>query len=292
MSKPILESHIASGISTPIRLQDYGVGIFNTVNSKSSLKKHIKKGLIQVNDTTVTTATFIKNDDKIELYSSDEKTTQKKLVLKLEVLFEDDFLAIIYKPPGILVSGNKFKTIDNALTQNLAISNQLDSTRPRPVHRLDYPTSGLLLIGKTVNSIVTLNKLFEQKEVSKTYYAVTMGNMPPSGIIDTTIDNKASYTVFDVKSTVESPRFKFLNLVKLTPKTGRKHQLRIHMSNMGNPILGDQKYGDTNTVLKGKGLYLHAYSLEFTHPITEEKLSIKTECPKKFKKIFPNFELI
>ena len=77
-----------------------------------------------------------------------------------------------------------------------------------------------------------------------------------------------------------------MNLLKLTPKTGRRHQLRKHMSAIGNPILGDVDYGVEGLILKGKGLYLHAFSLEFEHPVTKEKMYFEKELPKKFKKLF------
>ena len=86
--------------------------------------------------------------------------------------------------------------------------------------------------------------------------------------------------------TVPSERFDTLNLVKLHPKTGRRHQLRKHLLGLGNPILGDNEYYLEGFLLKGKGLYLHAYSLEFTHPFTNEIIHLTDELPEKFGKIF------
>jgi 23S rRNA pseudouridine1911/1915/1917 synthase len=79
-------------------------------------------------------------------------------------------------------------------------------------------------------------------------------------------------------------------LVQLEPETGRRHQLRKHLSSNGNPILGDPTYGFENLILKGKGLYLHAYSLQFIHPFTNEKVHLKDEFPQRFKKIFASIE--
>jgi len=86
---------------------------------------------------------------------------------------------------------------------------------------------------------------------------------------------------------IASPRFGFLNLVTLQPETGRKHQIRKHLSEMGNPILGDRLYGKETKILKGKGLYLHASNLAFVHPITKENLRVSATVPKKFLKLFP-----
>lgn len=285
----LVETHIAKKLENPIRFQEYGVGIFDTNPTKSGIKKAIKKGLIFIDENLATTSKYISGGEKIELYQSEKSSTFERLKLDLEVLFEDAYLAIIYKPAGILVSGNKFVTIANGLAQNLKKSNQFDAVKPQPIHRLDYPTSGLLLIGKTSNSITTLGKLFKEKKIQKTYFAVTIDKMKNKGSISSSIDNRESLTDYEVLESVKSERFEFLNLVKLSPKTGRKHQLRIHLLSIGNPILGDKEHYLENKILNGKGLYLHAASLDFTHPFTREKLTISKELPKKFTKIFPDF---
>ncbi|WP_435416020.1 RluA family pseudouridine synthase [Polaribacter aestuariivivens] len=281
-----VETHKVPELKNRIRLQEYAVGLFQTIPTKSGIKKAIKKGLILVNDETASTAKYIIGGEKIELYQSENTEVFTRLQLDLEVLFEDDYLAIIYKPAGILVSGNKFVTIANALTQNLQKSKQQDTVKPQPIHRLDYPTSGLLLIGKTSSAIIKLSALFKNKEINKTYFAITIGLMNSEGIINSPIDEKESITNYTVLQTVKSERFGFLNLVKLNPKTGRKHQLRKHLLAIGNPILGDKEYFLEGKVLNGKGLYLHASTLEFMHPFTKEKISISKELPKKFTKIF------
>ncbi|MFD2790135.1 Ribosomal large subunit pseudouridine synthase C [Arenibacter antarcticus] len=210
----------------------------------------------------------------------------KKLVFLLNVLFEDEHLAVIHKPAGILVSGNSFKTIANALGQNVQPSNLPDATKPQPVHRLDYATTGILLIGKTNSSIRALNKMFEDKKVEKTYFAVTIGEMNDHGQITSEIDGKKSQSNYSLSESVTSIRFGKLNLVALYPQTGRRHQLRKHLSRIDNPILGDTTYGIENLILRGKGLYLHAYSLSFIHPFTNKQVYIKDEFPQRFTKIF------
>ena len=129
------------------------------------LKKAIKKELVFIDGILATTSKFISGGEKIELFQSEESTNFNRLKLDLKVLFEDDYLAIIFKPAGILVSGNKFVTITNALAQNLQKSNQPDAVKPQPIHRLDYPTSGLLLVGKTSSAIIKLSELFKNKEI-------------------------------------------------------------------------------------------------------------------------------
>ncbi len=283
------ETHIVPKLENTIRFQEYAVGIFKIIPTKSGIKKAIKRKLIFINGNLASTSKYISGNEKIELFQPKDTTTFKKLELDIEVLFEDDYLAIVFKPSGILVSGNKFVTIANGLSKNLIKSTQYDAVKPQPVHRLDYPTSGVLLIGKTRSSINTLSKIFKNKEIKKTYFAITIGKMDAKGILNFNIDTKNAMTEYEVLKSEPSKRFEYLNLVKLKPKTGRKHQLRKHLYTISNPILGDKEYYLKNSILKGKGMYLHAYSLDFRHPITEEKIIVCKELPKKFKKIFPDF---
>ncbi len=273
-----------------MRLQEYGVGIFSTIPTKSGLKKALKKEYITVNGEVAGTATFITGGETITLSLPGETVTGKKLIFPLRILFEDEHLALVHKPAGIVVSGNSFKTIANALPQNLKRSELPDATTPQPVHRLDLATTGILLAGKTRAAIRALNKLFEDKEVEKIYYAVSIGEMEAQGSITADVDGKTSHTEYKVLESVASERFGSLNLVELRPQTGRRHQLRKHLAGLGNPILGDKEYGLEDLILKGKGLYLHAGSLKFTHPFTGETLHIKDGLPKKFNKIFPQPE--
>ncbi|WP_350290112.1 RluA family pseudouridine synthase [uncultured Croceitalea sp.] len=256
------------------------------VSTKSALKKALKKGYVTVNGKVASTATMLSGGEELVLAIPEKTSPNKKLVFPLTILFEDEHLTAILKPAGILVSGNTFKTIAAALPKNLKPSTLADATIPQPVHRLDYATTGILLVGKTSSAIRALNKLFEEKAITKTYFAVTIGNMLPNGEITSAIGGKQAQSSYAVDQTVPSERFGYLNLVKLTPKTGRRHQLRKHLLSIGSPILGDATYNHEHLILKGKGLYLHAYSLEFIHPFTKEEMHITAKLPEKFKRIF------
>jgi len=282
----LLESHTVPKQEKPIRLQEYGIGIFSTNPTRSGFKKAIKKGLVFVNGKRATTALFINGGECIELFK-EEASTKKQFIFPLEVIFEDEYLAIIFKPAGIVISGNSFATIANALEQNLKKSSHKDAILPRPVHRLDYPTSGLLLIGKTNSATIALTKLFEEKKIEKTYHAVTIGKMESSGEIDMPIDGKESKSNFTVLQTIPSEKYEYLNLVQLHPKTGRRHQLRKHLYQIGTPILGDKDYFIEGLISYGNGLYLHASQLEFIHPFSNQSMTFEKELPKKFKRIFP-----
>ena len=225
------EIHIVPQGIEPQRLQEYGVGIFIAANTKSALKKAIKKNYISINGQNASTADFIRGGETIELYIPKESTQKKQLIFPIDVLFEDEYLAVIRKPAGILVSGNGFMTIANALVQNLKPSNQVDATKPQPVHRLDYATTGALLVGKTSSSIRALNKLFENGQVEKTYYAINIGTLEESGTISAPIDDKKAITHFQVVDTAVSERFTQLNLLKLNLETGAQ------ASNQKAPLL-------------------------------------------------------
>ncbi|GAB5524824.1 MAG: RluA family pseudouridine synthase [Roseivirga sp.] len=243
-----------------------------------------------MNGEVATTATFITGGETIELTITQKPKALKRLIFTLDVLFEDEYLAVIHKPAGILVSGNGFKTIAHALPQNLRVSPLPDATQPQPVHRLDYATTGALLVGKTSSAIRALNDLFAKGAVGKVYYAIAIGEMPSEGGITSEIDGKPSESHYEVAERVESERFGRLNLVKLKPKTGRRHQLRKHLASIGNPILGDSTYGTEGMILKRKGLYLHAYSLQFVHPVSQQSIYLADDLPQRFRKIFPSLD--
>lgn len=194
---------------------------------------------------------------------------------------------MVNKAPGLTVSGNKFVTLANALPQNLQKSTVEDAVSPYPVHRLDYPTTGALLIGKTKSVITQLMRDFEEKRIQKTYLAIAIGKLPDEGEIKSDVDGKKAHSTYRVLVREDSPKFEQLNLVELTPCTGRRHQLRVHLHSLGCPILGDQQYYLEGKKLKGKGLYLHAWKLLFKHPIHSEELTLYAPLPKKYFKIFP-----
>ncbi len=287
-TKPtIIETHQVPELSAKQRLQDYAVGVFRTLPSRKGTKKAIKSGRICINGAQGFTGDWIRGGEELTLY--EPKISKKPSIdVPLTVLFEDDHLAIIHKPAGVLVSGNKRFTIENALSFNLKKSQEPDALlRPEPIHRLDYPTTGALLIGKTAKAVMLLNTLFEERKVEKTYLAVTIGAMDDKGVIEEPIDSKPSRSTFKKIASVPSERFEALNLLELVPHTGRRHQLRKHLSFLGNSILGDPLYSKEGLLLKGKGLYLHAYLLAFVHPVTHATIRIKAPIPKKFEKLFP-----
>lgn len=234
------------------------------------------------------TSDFLESGETIDLYRDDAQVNRPTIDLEIPIIYEDEYLAVVVKPAGIIVSGNKKWTLQNALSSNLKKSLEVDALPfPEPIHRLDYPTSGALLVGKTAGVTASLNRMFAERTIEKTYLAVAIGSMKQDGEICSDVDGKRSNTVYSVLKMLNSERFGFLNLLELTPETGRRHQLRKHLAEIGNPILGDRLYFNEGLILNGKGLYLHASSLLFSHPITGETIRATAPLPKKFLKLFP-----
>jgi len=285
-----LESHTVPKLDKPVRISDYLPGIFKAVSSKKGIKKAIEKKRVRVNGTYARTSKYLNGGEMIELIESKADLRKPTISLDLNVLYEDDYIAIIDKPAGIVVSGNKKRTIENALPTLLQKSNEPDALiRPLPAHRLDFPTSGILIIGKTSQAVTALNLAFEHRTINKTYHAITIGTPPePKAVIDDVISGKQAISLYEIIESIDSEKYECLNLVKLQPTTGRRHQLRIHMHGIGTPILGDPLYYKEGLVSRGKGLYLHASNVNFPHPITKVAVNVSSILPQKFRAIFPN----
>lgn len=278
----IIDTHIVPANVSGIRLSDYAIGIFETIPTRKGIKKAIKKGAVCINGEKADTGRWVISGQLIQLIELDIPPA-KVYQLTLPVIYEDEEIALIHKPAGIVVSGNYFRTIQNALPFNLTISNSTDALAfPLPVHRLDAATSGLLVVAKTRSARRNLGEQFEQKNIKKQYQAVVIGKPPMEGRIEKPIKGKLSTTIFQTIETVQSLKNKHLSLLNLSPISGRTHQLRIHLADQGYPILGDKLYGKEGLILKGKGLFLAAVGLQFLHPITKKKLNFYLSAPSKF----------
>lgn len=278
----IIETFLVNNLSDDIRLYDYLAKVTETIPSRKSTKKALKKGRIFINHILATGSEFLKSGDFIEI-TEEEPLVKKVFPLSVKVSYEDDFLAIVEKPAGIPTSGNYYKTLLNALPYNISISIEKDALPcPLPIHRLDKLTSGLVIIAKTYASRVELGKMLENREIHKLYRAIVHGEIHGFGLLNSPIDNKSALSSFRCSSTFETKRFGPATLLELSPITGRTHQLRIHMARLGFPIFGDKMYVMNIKTPMDKGLFLQAFSVEFIHPVTKTTIAISLQQPNKF----------
>ncbi|MEN7546287.1 RluA family pseudouridine synthase [Rapidithrix thailandica] len=276
-----LENHIVPPGILPQRLSDYVQGLFERLPSHQGIKKAIKRGELLVDGQVSSTGHWVQAGQCIELVEREDRLG-KIYELPLHVVYEDDALAVINKPGGLRISGNQFRTLENALRFNLKPSSAYDALlQPRPVHRLDSPTKGLVLIAKTTQALHYLSHQFARKTIHKQYKAIVAGKVEGSGRIAQMIEGKEAITEYTALSHTPSLQHQWLTLVELSPLTGRTHQLRIHLSHLGHPIIGDSLYGPET--MQHKGLFLCAVALHFTHPVTGEPLRISINPPEKFQ---------
>ena len=284
----IKEIHIVPQLSEKIRLQEYAASIFTSITTRSAVKKAIKKQQILVDGEIGQTGDWILEGQQIALLQTQKQ--QKVFELRLEVIYEDDHIAVINKPAGYPTSGNYHKTIKNALPFNLQASKEIDKLEiPQPAHRLDNPTSGILLCAKTNKALIELNRQFQDKEIQKTYIAIVEGCFPEEQqIFNDEIEEKQATTAVKLLGTIMFKSAK-LSLVEAKPLTGRTHQIRIHLAKNGFPILGENLYGSPAIPFK-KGLFLTSIAVNFKHPTGSAQQYFKIDFPKKFKRFTDNLE--
>ena len=214
---------------------------------------------------------------------------------QFQVLFEDNHLLAVSKPSGMLTQGDR--TRDKPLNELAKEFLKEKYKKPGDVylgvpHRIDRPTSGLVLLAKTSKAFVRLNKMFQEKQIQKTYWAVVK-NKPQNSegtlvhfLVRNPEKNKSTAHDNEVKGSKRaelSYRVKLsldnYNLLEVYPKTGRHHQIRSQLSAIGSPIKGDVKYGFDRTN-SDASIHLHARSIEFIHPVSKEKQKISAPAPK------------
>ncbi len=303
----VVETHIVPHGTDRIRISDYLIGIFSLLPTRSSVRRALKRSEVLIDGRVANSADWIIPDQQIELQVPTPKDL-KDFKLPIEILFEDAYMAVVYKPPGLEVRSKGLKNLENALRAILAPSLEADALHlARAVHRLDYGTQGLVLVAKTRKSHQKLSLMFEMREVAKTYLAIVEGNIPDSGSLDSPIEGRVALSHYECQSRVHSLKKKTLSLVKLIPHTGRRHQLRIHLAKAGYPIVGDQLYASDRSAsdrsasdhgapdeaprpLKGKGLFLAATGLTLKHPILGEDLKFTAPIPHKFESLMAREE--
>lgn len=262
-----------------VRLSDYAVSKFESLPSRKSVKKAIKRGLLLVNGDISNTGYWVKEGDVISVIA--DETPRPVYERSIEILLEDEHIAAVQKPADLPVSGNSFRTLQNLLSFNLEPSSQKDALAvPRPVHRLDRLTGGVILIAKTLSAAAHLGSQFESRIVEKTYLAWVSGLIESPLSLEEPIDKKEAITEILPLRSLKHRRFSELTLVEAKPKTGRRNQIRTHLSEAGYPILGDLNF---NGLKSGKGLFLFAKKISFVHPKSSEQIEVGAKVPRKFQ---------
>ncbi len=299
-----------------VRLDQFLAG--RTEFSRSRLLRWLKAGKVRVNGTVRAASYRVRAGDRVLLtVPPPEPAELTPEALPLEILYEDGDLLVVNKPPGLVVhpgAGHQGGTLLNALLAHCPELAQVgDISRPGLVHRLDKDTSGLLVVAKSALAHERLVRQFQERQVEKTYLALVWGRLPEAeGEIAGDIGRhpserkkmsvhgkkgKAALTTWRVLREFPGP----LTLAALSPKTGRTHQLRVHLTALGHPIVGDATYGGGAARFKGHpGLQgvkklvhrqlLHAWRLSFTHPRTGERLGFEAALPEDFKGVLEDLK--
>ena len=256
--------------SVDMRLDQFAAQNLLSLPSRKSAYKAAKKGTLLLNGRRVEPSRRIHVNDEIILRET--QTRSPVLRLRLDVLWEDKWMAVVCKPPGIPVNGNFARTVERALPNNLTVSTVKDALPcPQPAHRLDAPTGGLLIVAKNAKSLMNLNRQFEYRLIHKKYRAIVIGHLKKQVSLCIPINGKDAETIFCIMGHHRSLRTEWITTVDLIPVTGRTHQLRKHLASIGHPIVGDVIYGAKKNIFRGKGLFLWAIELEFAHPVSGEK---------------------
>lgn len=264
--------------------------------SRSHIKNLIEKGLVTVNGKVVKAGYALKNGENIEIeVRKPEAISTDAEDVDFEIVYQDEDLAVINKPQGLVVhpcSSTKSGTLVNGLLYKIkdlsGINGQL---RPGIVHRLDKDTSGLLVIAKNDFAHVRLAEQIKNKTCHRNYLAVLDGNLKENeGRIETFIkrdpkdrmkmsvqgSGRVAITDFKVLK-----RFEKCCLVEFALQTGRTHQIRVHSKYLNHPIVGDKLYGKEVKGLAGQ--LLHAYKISFVHPRSGELMTFEADLPDYFK---------
>lgn len=230
-----------------------------------------------------------------------------KTLNSLEIIFEDDYCILVNKPNNVLVhhAHHSRNVRDEASLLDL-IKHDTHQTF-YPVHRLDRKTSGVILLSKKKQYVSEFQELFTNQEIKKIYYGLVRGFAPQSVDIDSPVKGRDAKVYKEAQTALRSLDNITLNipvkpydtsrysLVELKPRTGRMHQLRIHMQKISHPLIGDPKYGDNNHNIMFESnfgitnLFLHAGRLSFIHPFTSEKINAKAQFPEHWQFVFHKF---
>ena len=274
--------------------------------SRSTIQRLIEEEKITVNSKKVKPSYKVQDGDKIEIQEEPAKDIELKAQdIPVEIIYEDNDIIVINKPKGMVVhpaNGNPDGTLVNAVMSICkdSLSGIGGEIRPGIVHRLDKDTSGIIIVAKNDKSHINLSEQIKNHEVKKTYIALVRGVVKennatiniPIGRSKTdrkkmAVDQKGKNAITHFKVL---KRYQKYTLLEVNIETGRTHQIRVHLSHIGYPIIGDAVYSNGKNEWQIQGQCLHAKCLEFTHPITNKQMNLEAKLPKYFKDLIEELD--
>ena len=274
--------------------------------SRTMIQKLIEDGEILVNGQEKKISYKTKQGDVIEIHIPEAKEINLKAQdIPLDVVYEDDDIIVVNKPKGMVVhpaNGNPDGTLVNAVMSLCkgSLSGIGGEIRPGIVHRLDKDTSGLIIIAKNDVAHINLSKQIKDRRVKKIYIALVKGNVSENEatinmpIGRSTKDRKKMAVRKDGKEAITHfkvlKRYGKYTLLELKIDTGRTHQIRVHMAEIGHPVVGDMIYSNGKNEFGIEGQMLHAKSLDFQHPVTGKQIHLEPELPKYFEEILSKLD--
>lgn len=281
---------------------DKALFLINNSYSREYYQSLIKDGFVLINNKEVNPSKKLVLNDKIDVFydlKKDDETNLKEYKYNLDIVYEDDDIILINKPQGLVVhpaNGHNDDTLLNALIYNKKELSKVNGiTRLGIVHRIDKDTSGLILIAKNDYAHNFIANQLKDHTMHREYYALVDGEIDnDNGKIigpigrDKKNRTKMAIDVQNGKSAITHfkviERFKNYTLLDCSLETGRTHQIRVHLSSINHPIVGDILYGGTKNIYKN-GQLLHAYKLTFIHPKTKKEMLFSIDLPQYFKDV-------
>ena len=285
-----------------IRL-DKAISNILTDKSRNYIEALLDDGLITVNGKIEKPSYKVKLNDEIDITEKEENIDVLPENLGLDIVYEDDYVAVVNKPKGMSVhpgAGINEGTLVNGLLYELDSLSTINGViRPGIVHRIDKDTTGLLMIAKNDEASKSLTEQLSKHECNRVYHALVYGviaenkgriNAP---IARSEIDRKKMAVVKNGKEAITNfkvlKRFKDFTYIECKLETGRTHQIRVHLEYIGHPLVGDKTYG-RRKVIGDLGQFLHAKTIGFIHPKTGEWMEFDSELPEYFKEFMNNLE--
>lgn len=287
------------------RLDAYITSIDSEI-TRTAAQRLIEQGNILVNGEKKKTAYKVSNGDIITIEKEEPKEIELKAQnIPIDIIYEDDDIIVVNKPKGMVVhpvNGNPDGTLVNAIMAICkdSLSGIGGEIRPGIVHRLDKDTSGLLIVAKNDKAHVNMSEQIKNHEVKKTYIALVRGVVKENeATIDmpigrSTSDRKKMAVIKTGRNAVTHikvlKRYNKYTLLQVNIETGRTHQIRVHLSHIGYPIVGDYTYSNGKNEFGVVGQCLHAKCLEFKHPITGAEMKLEAPLPKYFEEIIQKLD--